>query len=169
LTACGGVQQVSGTTFEGGWRHWRARGEAASNLRQAAGAEAGEVTEAEAHDGRATARHAAPGAVAADDAVAGRWAVIGGYVVQSRNPHSSARMAPCGWRVQFRLAKGWNRPFVDPIPLPKGRQLVTLKDAARYIQKLPKAEQQIEEWQTAVEVLILVAESNGGPTRGSAL
>jgi hypothetical protein len=48
--------------------------------------------------------------------------------------------------------------------LPKGRQLVTLKDAARYIQKLPKAEQQIEEWQTAVESLILVAESNGGPT-----
>jgi hypothetical protein len=48
--------------------------------------------------------------------------------------------------------------------LPKGRQLVTLKDASRYIQKLPKAEQQIEEWQTAVEVLILVAESNGGPT-----
>jgi hypothetical protein len=50
LTACGGVQQVSGTTFEGGWRNWRARGEAASNLRQAAGAEAGEVTEAEARD-----------------------------------------------------------------------------------------------------------------------
>jgi hypothetical protein len=48
--------------------------------------------------------------------------------------------------------------------LPKGRQLVTLKDAGRYIQKLPKAEQQIEEWQTAVEALILVAESNGGPT-----
>ena len=58
----------------------------------------------------------------------------------------------------------WRRRFDDPIPLPKGRQLVTIKDAARYIQKLPKAEQQIEEWQTAVEVLILVAESNGGPT-----
>jgi hypothetical protein len=43
--------------------------------------------------------------------------------------------------------KGWQRPFDEPIPLPKGRQLVTLKDAARYIQKLPKAEQQIEEWQ----------------------
>jgi hypothetical protein len=27
------------------------------------------------------------------------------------------------------------------IPLPRGRQLVTLKDAAEYIQKLPKAEQ----------------------------
>jgi hypothetical protein len=48
--------------------------------------------------------------------------------------------------------------------MPRGRQLVTLEDAARYIQKLPKAEQQIEEWRTAVEVLILVAESNGGPT-----
>jgi hypothetical protein len=47
--------------------------------------------------------------------------------------------------------------------LPRGRQLVTLEDAARYIQKLPKAEQQIDDWQTAVEVLILVAESNGGP------
>jgi hypothetical protein len=60
--------------------------------------------------------------------------------------------------------RGWNRPFDEPIPLPSGRQLVTLEDAARYIQKLPKAEQQIEQWQTAVEALILVAESNGGPT-----
>jgi hypothetical protein len=60
--------------------------------------------------------------------------------------------------------RGWKRKFEDPIPLPRGRQLVTLEDAARYIQKLPKAEQMIEEWQTAVEVLILVAESNGGPT-----
>src|ERR1700676_2765346 len=60
--------------------------------------------------------------------------------------------------------RGWTRKFEDPIPLPRGRQLVTLEDAARYIQKLPKAEQQLEEWQTAVEVLILVAESNGGPT-----
>jgi hypothetical protein len=59
--------------------------------------------------------------------------------------------------------KGWRRPFEDPIPLPRGRQLVTLEDAARYIQKLPKAEQQLEEWQTAVEVLLLVAE-HGGPT-----
>jgi hypothetical protein len=60
--------------------------------------------------------------------------------------------------------RGWNRPFDEPIPLPSGRQLVTLEDAARYIQKLPKAEQQIEEWNTAIEALILVAESNGGPT-----
>jgi hypothetical protein len=47
--------------------------------------------------------------------------------------------------------RGWKRKFDDPIPLPKGRQLVTLGEPARYIQKLPKAEQQIEEWQAAVE------------------
>jgi hypothetical protein len=36
---------------------------------------------------------------------------------------------------------------------PRSRQLVTLKDAASYIQKLPKAEQDLEEWQAAVEAL----------------
>jgi hypothetical protein len=42
-------------------------------------------------------------------------------------------------------ATGWKRPFDDPIPLPRGRQLVTLEDTAKYIQKLPKAEQQFAE------------------------
>jgi hypothetical protein len=46
--------------------------------------------------------------------------------------------------------------------LPRGRQLVTLRDAALYITKLPKAEQQLEEWQTAVENLINAAEVAGG-------
>ena len=55
----------------------------------------------------------------------------------------------------------WSRPFDEPIPLPRGRQLVTLKDAANYIQKLPKAEQLLEEWQSAVEALLLVVELNG--------
>ena len=45
----------------------------------------------------------------------------------------------------------WSRAFDHPIPLLRGRQLVTLKDAANYIQKLPKAEQDLEEWQAAVE------------------
>jgi hypothetical protein len=35
----------------------------------------------------------------------------------------------------------WSRRFDDLIPLPRGRQLVTLKDAADYIMKLSKAEQ----------------------------
>jgi hypothetical protein len=34
--------------------------------------------------------------------------------------------------------KGWSREFDDPIPLPRGRQLVTLQD---YIMKLPATEQ----------------------------
>ena len=54
-------------------------------------------------------------------------------------------------------------PFEDPIPLAAGRQLLTLRDAATYITKLPKAEHSAPEWQAAMEALILVAES-GGPT-----
>jgi hypothetical protein len=49
----------------------------------------------------------------------------------------------------------------SPIVPPKGRPLVTLKDAANYIQKLPKAEQDLDEWQAAVEALLLVVELNG--------
>ena len=54
--------------------------------------------------------------------------------------------------------RGWKRQFDDPIPLPRGRQLVTLEDAAGYIMKLPKVEQDLEEWQTAVSCLIGAAE-----------
>ena len=57
--------------------------------------------------------------------------------------------------------RGWKTPFDDPIPLPRGRQLVTLKDAGTYITKLPKAEQQATEWQTAMQALLLVVEQNG--------
>ncbi len=57
----------------------------------------------------------------------------------------------------------WSTPFEDPIPLPNGRQLLTLRDAANHITKLSKAEHPAPEWQAAMEALILVAES-GGPT-----
>jgi hypothetical protein len=55
----------------------------------------------------------------------------------------------------------WSRAFDEPISPPRGRQIVTLKDAANYIQKLPKAEQDLEEWQAAVEALLLVVELSG--------
>jgi hypothetical protein len=55
----------------------------------------------------------------------------------------------------------WARPFDDPVLLPGGRELVTLRDAADYIMKLPKAEQNLEAWQTAVEALIMAAEDRG--------
>jgi hypothetical protein len=55
----------------------------------------------------------------------------------------------------------WNKKFEEPIPLPKGKPLVTLGDAANYITKLPKAEHQADEWQAAMRALLLVAEQNG--------
>jgi len=56
----------------------------------------------------------------------------------------------------------WDQRFFDPIILPGRKPLVTLHDAALYITKLPKAEQQLEEWQTAAENLINAAEVGGG-------
>jgi len=38
---------------------------------------------------------------------------------------------------------------------------MTLRHAADYIMKLPKAEQDLAEWQAAVEALLLVVELNG--------
>ena len=58
----------------------------------------------------------------------------------------------------MKLAAAWARPFDDPILL-DGRELLTLRDAADFImKKLPKAEQDLEEWQTAVGCLIGAAE-----------
>ena len=53
---------------------------------------------------------------------------------------------------------GWSRTFEDPIVLPDGRKLLTLKNAADYIMKLAKAEQKHDKWQTAVRCLIGAAE-----------
>src|SRR5271156_529768 len=55
----------------------------------------------------------------------------------------------------------WDQQFSEPIELPNGKKLTTLGDAAIYITKLPKAEHDTEEWQTAMEALLLVAESDG--------
>jgi hypothetical protein len=60
-------------------------------------------------------------------------------------------------------AMSWDQRFFDPIILPERKPLVTLRDAALFITKLPKAEHDAEEWQAAMEALILVAEL-GGPT-----
>jgi hypothetical protein len=51
------------------------------------------------------------------------------------------------------------RPFDDPIPLPSGGELVTLRDAADYITELPKREHDAQ----AIEALMLIVEK-GGPT-----
>jgi hypothetical protein len=58
---------------------------------------------------------------------------------------------------------GWSREFDEPIALPGGGKLVTLRDAANYITALPAKEAALPEWQAAIEALILVVEL-GGPT-----
>ena len=58
--------------------------------------------------------------------------------------------------------RGWSREFEEPIQVADGRELITLKDAATYITRLPKKESALPEWQTAIEVLMLC--SRGGDT-----
>ena len=53
---------------------------------------------------------------------------------------------------------GWQRKFDDPIQLPRDHQLITLQDAASYIMKLPKAEQEPPGMQIALSCLIGAAE-----------
>jgi hypothetical protein len=57
----------------------------------------------------------------------------------------------------------WDQEFLDPIMLPGRKPLITLRDAALYITKLPKAEHDAEEWQAAMQALLLVAEHDGPP------
>jgi hypothetical protein len=55
--------------------------------------------------------------------------------------------------------KGWQRCFDDPIPLPDGTQLETLREAVAYLAKtVPKAEQNNPKVLTAAEILTNAAE-----------
>lgn len=56
---------------------------------------------------------------------------------------------------------GWNQAFSEPVPVPGGKPLVTLRDAALYVTVLPKPEHDAPEWQAAMEALLLVAERDG--------
>lgn len=56
----------------------------------------------------------------------------------------------------------WSREFEDPVPGCR-----TLRDAARYIERLSRAEQELPEWQAAVEALIMAAEGRGPMLRPS--
>jgi len=59
-----------------------------------------------------------------------------------------------GWRLKQRAGTA-------VLPCPRGRQIVSLKDTAEHIQKRPKAEQDLEEWQAVVEAPLPVVELNG--------
>jgi hypothetical protein len=45
--------------------------------------------------------------------------------------------------------QGWHRTFDDPIALPDGSELRTLRDAGNYIRKLPKREHDATTWRAA--------------------
>jgi hypothetical protein len=77
-------------------------------------------------------------------------------------PGRPQRANACGFSVGDLSQVAWSREFEDPIPLPDGRELITLRDSADYITSLPKEESDLPEWQAAIEVLMLVARS--GPT-----
>jgi hypothetical protein len=55
----------------------------------------------------------------------------------------------------------WDQRFSEPIIVPKGKPLATLRDAGDYISRLPKAEHEAREWQTAVQCLMQAADKRG--------
>lgn len=56
----------------------------------------------------------------------------------------------------------WDKSFREPIELPDGNALVSLRDASSYITRLPKTEHDAREWQAALHCLIEAAD-HGGP------
>jgi hypothetical protein len=62
----------------------------------------------------------------------------------------------------------WSREFDDPIPLPRGRRLVTLQEAGNFITKLPKAEHEAAEWQAAMEAMMVATLGGRRYSRASA-
>jgi hypothetical protein len=56
----------------------------------------------------------------------------------------------------------WDKQFREPIEVPDGDLLLSLRDAGAYITRLPKVEHESREWQTAMHCLIEAADY-GGP------
>lgn len=54
--------------------------------------------------------------------------------------------------------EGWDVPFDDPIPLPGGGTLDTLRAAGQYISALPKRTQDLPQWRRATSDLITAAD-----------
>ena len=74
-----------------------------------------------------------------------------------------------GWNTQdnclSKFCPGLPRLRI-PSLCPTAGQLLTLKDAADYITKLPKSESDLPEWQTAIEVLLLCSRGGHADLRG---
>lgn len=55
----------------------------------------------------------------------------------------------------------WELKFYEPIPLPRRKPLLTLRDAAVYITSLPRDERSAEHWRPAATLLRLIGENGG--------
>jgi hypothetical protein len=52
----------------------------------------------------------------------------------------------------------WSDRFSDPIEMPNGDRIQTLRDAGAYIARLPNCEYKTDAWRTATHLLIEAAE-----------
>lgn len=52
----------------------------------------------------------------------------------------------------------WSDRFSDPIEVPNGDRIQTLRDAGAYIARLPNCEYKTDAWRTATHLLIEAAE-----------
>lgn len=52
----------------------------------------------------------------------------------------------------------WSDRFTDPIQIPNGDLIETLRDAGAYIARLPNLEYKTDAWRTATHLLIEAAE-----------
>ena len=68
-------------------------------------------------------------------------------------------MSPVALRSELRMS--WDRLLFAPISVPGGKPLMTLRDAGKLIQQLPKDEALGPAWQIAIEALLLAAEERG--------
>jgi hypothetical protein len=55
----------------------------------------------------------------------------------------------------------WSLEFEEPIALPKGKALRTLRDAGEHVAALPKKEAALPHWQLAAQCLLSAAEHGG--------
>ena len=55
----------------------------------------------------------------------------------------------------------WSLPFSEPIVLPDGSELATLRDADDHLNKFSKSDHGAEEWKAAAHCLIEAAEHGG--------
>ena len=58
----------------------------------------------------------------------------------------------------MRHPTGWEKRFDEPVPLPKGGELQTLREAGAYIEKLPRKTHDRPKWLTAIRILLATAE-----------